>query len=122
MKKFCESLREHALNTIISENKKMKLLIKEQQGPYENAEICYVCLEKFTNKYLKKKIYRKVRVHCQYTWKYRGTAHSIFSLKYSVPEKILIAFHNESNYNFHLSLKSQQLLVQKTIYLFKRKH
>ena len=30
MKKFCESLREHALNTSISENKKMKLLIKEQ--------------------------------------------------------------------------------------------
>ena len=30
MKKFCESLREHALNTIISERKKMKLLVKEQ--------------------------------------------------------------------------------------------
>ena len=33
--------------------KKMKLLIKEQQESYENAKICYICQEKFENKYLK---------------------------------------------------------------------
>ena len=33
--------------------KKMKLLAKEQQESYENARICYICKEKFENKYLR---------------------------------------------------------------------
>ena len=36
MKKFCESLKEHAMQ-IINFFKKMKLLTKEQQESYENA-------------------------------------------------------------------------------------
>ena len=43
MKKFCEFLREHAINTINFKQKKMKLLTKEQQESYENAKICYIC-------------------------------------------------------------------------------
>ena len=82
MKKSCESLREHAL---ILERKKMKLLTKEQQESYENAKICYISKEKFENKYLKDKKYRKVRDHCHYTEEYGGAAHSICDLKYSVP-------------------------------------
>ena len=42
MRKFCKSLREHAMNTIHSKNKKMTLLTKEQQESYENAKI-YIC-------------------------------------------------------------------------------
>ena len=45
----------------------MKLLTKEQQESYENTKIRYMCKEKFENKYLKDKIYRKVRDHCHYT-------------------------------------------------------
>ena len=30
----------------------MKLLTKEQQESYENAKICYICKEKFENKYV----------------------------------------------------------------------
>ena len=55
MKKFCESLREHAMKIINFKKKKIKLLTKEQQESYENAKICYVCHEKFKNKYLKDK-------------------------------------------------------------------
>ena len=33
--------------------KKMKLLTKEPQESHENAKICYICKEKFENKYLK---------------------------------------------------------------------
>ena len=29
------------------------MLIKEQQESYENLKICYICKEKFGNKYLK---------------------------------------------------------------------
>ena len=39
----------------------MKLLTKEQQVPYENAKICYICQEKIENKYVKDKKYHKVR-------------------------------------------------------------
>ena len=43
MKKFCESLREHAMKIINSKKRKMKLLTQEQQESYENAKICYIC-------------------------------------------------------------------------------
>ena len=66
-KKICELLREHAIKIINFKKKKMKLLTKEQKESYENAKICYFCKEKFENKYLKDKKYRKVRDHCHYT-------------------------------------------------------
>ena len=84
---FCEFLREHARKTINFKKKKMKLLTKELQKSYENAKICYICKEKFENKYLKDKKYLKV-------WKKRGAAHSICNLKYSAPKEISINFQN----------------------------
>ena len=47
----------------------------------------------------------RVRDHCQYIREYRGAAHSICNLKYSVPKKIPIAFHNGSNYDYHFIIK-----------------
>ena len=64
----------------------MKLLIKEQQESYENAKICYICQEKLESRYL---IDKKVADHCHYAGEYRGAAHSICNLKYSVPKKLL---------------------------------
>ena len=87
MEKFCESLSEHTMKIINFKKKKMKLLRKEQQKSYENAKICYICTEKFENKYVKDKKYRKARDHCHYTGGYRGPAHDRCNLKYSVPEK-----------------------------------
>ena len=46
--------------------KKIKLFTREKQEPYGNAKIFYICKEKFENKYLKGKTYRKVRDHCHY--------------------------------------------------------
>ena len=83
MKKFCESLREHAMKIINFKKKKMKLLTKGQHESYENAKICYVCQEKFENEHLKDKKYRKVRDHFHYTGEYSGAAQSICNLKYS---------------------------------------
>ena len=50
---------------------------------------------------MKDKKYCKVRDHCHY----RGAAHSICNLKYSVPKKVPIDFHNGSNYDFHFIIK-----------------
>ena len=105
MKKFCESFKEHSMKIINFKKKKMKLLTQEQQESYENVKICYICKEKFDNKYVKDKKYHKVRDHSHYTGEYRGAAHSICNLKYSVPKKIPIAFYNGSNYGYHFIIK-----------------
>ena len=49
---------------------------------------------------MKDKKYRKVKDHCHYTKEY-----SICNLKYSVPKKIPIVFHNGSNYDYHFIIK-----------------
>ena len=68
----------------------MELLTKEQQQEsYEKAKIYYICKEKFENKYLKDKKYCKVKDHCHYIEKYRGSAHSICNLKYMYLKKFL---------------------------------
>ena len=52
----------------------------------------------FAEKNLKKKTflkdikYCKLRDHCHYTGEYRGAAHIICNLKYSVPKKIRMDF------------------------------
>ena len=53
---------------------------------------------------MKDKKYCKVRDHCHYTGEYRGAAHSIFNLKWSVSKKIPSAFHNGSNYDYHFTM------------------
>ena len=84
---------------------KMKSLTKKQQKSNENAKICYICQEKFENKYVKDNEYQKVKGHCHYTGEYKWAAHCIYNLKYSVSKKILISFHNESNYDYHFIIK-----------------
>ena len=105
MKKFCEYLRDHKMKIINFKKKKMKLLTKEQQKSYANAKTCYICKEKTKNKYVKDKKYCKVRHHCHYPGKYRGTALSIFNLKYSVSKKIPITLYNGFNYGYHFIIK-----------------
>ena len=83
----------------------MKLLTKEQKESYENAKICYICKEKFENKYLKDKKYCKVRDYCHYAREYRGAEHGICNLKYSIPKILSIVFHNGSNYDCTFMIK-----------------
>ena len=61
----------------------MKLLRKDHQESHENAKVCCICKEIFENK---DKKYYKFRNRCYYTGEYRGAAHSICNLKYSVPK------------------------------------
>ena len=83
----------------------MKLLKKEQQESYEKSKIWYICKETFGKKILERQKYCKVRNHCHYTGEYRGAVHGICNLKYGVPKKISIVFHNGSNYDYHFIIK-----------------
>ena len=93
MKKFFESLREHT--------KKEKNVVINKRV----ARIFYNCKKKIVNKYLNSKKHQKVTDHCYYTGYYRGAAHSICNLKYHVPKKMPILFHNVSNYDYHFIIK-----------------
>ena len=75
----------------------MKILTKQEQKLYEDAEICYICKEKLENKNWKDKKCRKVINDCHYTGEKRSAVHSIYNLKYGVPKKSPIVFRNESN-------------------------
>ena len=57
------------------------------------------------NIYIKKKNFSKVKDYCHYTEEYRDGVHSIYNLKYSIPKKLSIAFHNGSNYDYHFIIK-----------------
>ena len=61
--------------------------------------------KKIENKFLKDKKYFKVTDYCRYAGKYRGAAHSICNLKYSLPKQISIDFHDWSNYDYHFIIK-----------------
>ena len=54
---------------------------------------------------MKDEKYRKVGDHYHYPGEYRGAAHGICNLKYSVPKKIPIVFHNRSNYDYYFIIK-----------------
>ena len=81
-----------------------------------------VTFEKFKNKYLADKTFCKVRDHCHYAGKYRGAAHSICNLKYSVPEKMAIVFHSESDYDYNFIIKELAGEFKKQITYLEKKH
>ena len=53
------------------------------------------------NKVTKDEIYRKVRNSCHYTGKHRDASHSIWNLKFNVPNEISVHFQNGLNYNYN---------------------
>ena len=57
------------------------------------------------DKYTTEKEYHKVKDHFHFTGKYRGVAHVICNLKYSIPKKYPVVVHNGSNYDYHFIIK-----------------
>ena len=51
MKKVFEFLKKDSKRMYDLKNKKMKSLKNEKQESYENAKFCYICREKFDDKY-----------------------------------------------------------------------
>ena len=62
------------------------------------------CMKKFCESL--KELESYVRGHCHYAGKYGGVAHSTCRLRYSIPQEILIAFHNGSNYEYYFTISS----------------
>ena len=63
MKRFCESLREHAKNVINFEKKKMLPSTKEELKSHLDAKVSYICGKRILKKLSKSMNYRKVRDH-----------------------------------------------------------
>ena len=90
MKKFLRILKKtRNEKKIIIKRKKIKLLTKDQYKSYQNSKICYICKEKFENKYFKEKEYGKVRDHCNKTGEYRGRHKSYVIQKKKYPKKLV---------------------------------
>ena len=62
MKRFCESLREHAKSLIGFEKKKMLPLTKEELKSGEDAKVCYIYKKKSQKSSLKAKIIEKLEI------------------------------------------------------------
>ena len=78
-------------------NEKM-IITEEEEEQFNKASDCWICGKKLN-------IQDKVRDHCHYTGRYRGSAHNICNLKYSKPNNISVFFHNLTGYDSHLFIK-----------------
>ena len=109
--KYCNDLKELATEIISYKEKEMIPLTDKEITLYESQKVCQICKEMFyydKNKKSEYTLYHKVRDHCHhyhYTGKFRGAAHNICNLRYKVPQKIPIVFHNGSTYDYHFIIK-----------------
>ena len=79
----------------------MQPLTEEKLKLYQDAMAYYICRKRVPKKFAKDKNYRKSSDHCHFTGKCKGAAHSICNLRFNVPNKIPVVFHNGSNYDYH---------------------
>ena len=99
------------------ERKETIPLTNEENESYEKQKVCYICKKEFNtdefdtdendnnefntddNDKNALKLYDKVKDHCHYTGKFRGAAYNICNLRYKMPKKIPVVFHNGSIYD-----------------------
>ena len=78
-----------------------KMIFGEKEKERFNKETkCWICKGEF------KEDDKKVRDHCHFTGRYRGTAHNSCNLKYRKPNFIHVVFHNLRCYDSHLFMKN----------------
>ena len=116
MKNFCLDLIEHATKIINCEKKEMIPLTKEERKMYRRQKKALYAKKKFSTDDNNKK-YHKVRDHCHYTGKYRGSARDICNLRYKIPKEIPVVFHNSSRYGYNFTIKE---LAEEFVGEFKR--
>ena len=82
----------------------MTLLENEKTTIYQSQKVCHICKEKFCydeNNEKEFKLCQNVRDHCHYPGEFRGAACIICNLRYKIPRRIPIVFHNGSTYDYH---------------------
>ena len=104
MKNFCLDLKEHVTKIINYQKKEMIPLTKEEKISNNQQKVFHICKKIFKTGDNNKK-YNKVRDHCYYTGKYRGTAHDICNLRYKISKETPVVFHNGSTYDYHFIIK-----------------
>ena len=104
MKNFFLDLRDHVTKIINYEKKERIPLTKEEKRSNRTSRRCYICKKQFSTDDKNKKNY-KVRDHCRYTGKYRGAAHDICNVRYKMPKKNPVVFHNSFAYDHHFIIK-----------------
>ena len=108
MEMFCKDLKNQAMKIINYEKKEIIPLTDEEIESYEKETVCYICEKEFSTDKSDKntfKLYHKVRDHCHCTGKFKGAAHNICNLRYKIPKKISVVFHNGSTYDYHFIIK-----------------
>lgn len=72
-------------------------MTEEDNQHYSTPTICHIC-EKDLGK-------DKVRDHCHFAGKFRGTAHNSCNLQCRKPMVLPVIFHNLQGYDAHLFIK-----------------
>ena len=90
---------EEDVKKIANIKPKKMVITKEEEKQFDKASDCWICGEKLGND-------DKVRDHCHYTGRYRGAAHNKCNLNYSKPKGVPVFFHNLSDYDSHLFIRS----------------
>ena len=88
---------EEDVKAIANIKPKKMIFMEEDKERFNKSKICWICDEPFKD--------NKVRDHCHYTGRYRGSACNSCNLKYRKPKFIPVFFHNLSGYDSHLFIK-----------------
>ena len=80
-------------------------LRKEEIKSHQDTISCYIRGKRTLKKLAESKKYWKLRDHCHFTGKYRSATHSVYNLKFNVPNDIPAVFQSGSNHDYHFILK-----------------
>ena len=89
--------------------KEMIPLTREEKKLDRKQKVCYICKKELSTDnddgIASNKKYHKVRDHCHYTGKYRGSVRNICNLRYKTLKEIPVVFHNGFSYDYHFIIK-----------------
>ncbi|XP_050308625.1 uncharacterized protein LOC126745018 [Anthonomus grandis grandis] len=98
---FCLKLQKlaHQLNPIFYNIVSMLPLSTSEQESFNTSTMCHICQKPFSEDDI------KVKDHCHFTGKYRGSAHFLCNLNYKDDHIIPVIFHNLSGYDSHFIIR-----------------
>ena len=92
---LAKNIREFIKGVSCEEN---MIITKQDKLVYDNFTLCDI-YNKELGKY-------RVRDQCHLSGKFRGAAHEVCKLKYTVPKSIPVVYHNLSGSDSHLFIKT----------------